>query len=123
MDNFFQPPDVTDRRWWPKCFGTLCFPRTNIDEGRNWFSTGSQRHDTTHRCLLFEYIPNLKPLTNDLIDDRVATGFKNIVAKLHALNVVHNDHVDRSAWPEIRFGNVFIRPDPDTGLNGTQASF
>lgn len=73
--------------------------------------------DKVYPGLILEYLPNLVPLTNDLLDDRVAAEIIGIIRDLHAMNILHRDHVNHSAWPEVRFGNLFIRHDDVTGQN------
>lgn len=106
---------------WPRCVGRMQVPIDLAKQEGDWVHT-SIKGEKTCRGLLFEYMTGLVPLANDLLNDRLAMEFKHIIADLHALKVLHRDHIDHSAWPAVGFGNLFLRRNPETGEQGQRSS-
>jgi hypothetical protein len=67
------------------------------------------------QALLFEYLPDLTPLTKELVTEELAVDIKQVLARLHALNVLHRDLDELNAYPDIGFRNIFLRTDASTG--------
>ncbi|KAK5655589.1 hypothetical protein OQA88_5520 [Cercophora sp. LCS_1] len=106
-----EPPS----RQWPQCIGRVV---ANFGTGvgpNKWtpFLTNTDG-SKPRNGLLFEYIPDLKYLTPDLLDDAVAQDILRVLGDIHARNVLHRDHVQHGAWPEIRFNNIFVQRDAET---------
>ena len=62
------------------------------------------------RGFLFEYIEGIREITREMVTPELAENLKRALASIHALNIRHNDFEDRASWPEVKFGNVFVRP-------------
>jgi hypothetical protein len=93
---------------WPRLLGGIRTPESLL-EGQ-WMSAAKRpTAQLVFKGLLLEYMPDLVPFTADMVDDVLADDFLQILQDLHAHGVVHWDHVDHCAWPEIGFGNVFVR--------------
>ncbi len=69
-------------------------------------------------ALLFEYIPNLEPLTREMVTKELSEEYMQVLADLHALKILHRDQILHAAWPEIVFNNLFLRPNKVTGAKG-----
>ena len=103
---------------WPRCLGHVHVPLGLADRTGKWIPATSETDETTCRALLFEYMPDLVPLTKSTVTPDVAAQFKAIQSRLHALKILHRDHLDHAAWPDVGFGNVFLRQNPSTGHQG-----
>lgn len=102
---------------WPRFLGGIRAPRT-LAEGQ-WTRVTDDSTNGVCKGLLFEYMPDLVPLTPQMVDDVLAADIVQILRDLHVLNIVHWDHVDHSAWPQIGFGNIFVRYNHETQRKGT----
>ena len=81
---------------WPRLLGGIKAP--NILQEGQWMSAAKcPTEQLVCKGLLLEYMPDLVPFTADMADD------------VFADDIVHWDYVDHSAWPEIEFGNIFVR--------------
>lgn len=75
--------------------------------------------DTDHRsALLFEYIPDLEPLTRETVTKELSQEYMKALADLHAFKILHRDHILHAAWPQISFNNLFLRKNEVTGIKG-----
>jgi hypothetical protein len=96
---------------YPRCFGLVC-----VQEDRLWeggvipFSAQKDKSNKAQATgLLFEYLEDLKEITKDMITPVLAEGIKTALASIHALNIRHNDIENHSAFPDVGFGNLFIK--------------
>lgn len=71
------------------------------------------------KALLLEYMPNLIPLTPDLLDEDLVDGFVSIVKRIHSCDIIHRDVINRAVWPDVGFNNMFIQHDPKTSNKGS----
>ncbi|KAI3397260.1 hypothetical protein diail_11059 [Diaporthe ilicicola] len=108
---------------WPLCFGRLQIPADTeepLEVDERWIRLGPS--DSTpsgvkqRRGLLLEYTPDLTLLTVDRLNDELAAMVRSVISQLHARNVVHGDLVDHASWPNIAFGNIFLRKQPASGV-------
>jgi hypothetical protein len=97
---------------------SLCYPRclglVRVVEDRLWDAgvipfSASKGVSSICSGFLFEYIGGLKEITKEMITLELAADVKTALAAIHALNVRHNDFEDHSAFPDVRFGNLFIK--------------
>ncbi|KAI1843492.1 hypothetical protein JX266_010318 [Neoarthrinium moseri] len=96
---------------WPRCLGTL---RTRKDPTPGTWVRRDANSDH-NSALLFEYIPDLELLTRELVTEELSQEYKQVLADLHALQILHRDQILYAAWPEIVFNNLFLRPNKITG--------
>lgn len=111
------PADLVPVRW-PRCYGTLRV-LGHLPEAE-WLS-GSSSSDA-HYAMLFEYLPDLELLTKEAVTQELAVEIKGLFADLHALKILHRDHISHMMWPDVGFNNLFLRPNPETGGKGMCAS-
>lgn len=103
---------------WPLCFGTLRTAEQLVFN--RWIRTSP---DTDHRsALLFEYIPDLEPLTREIVTEELVEEYMKVLAELHAFKILHRDQILRAAWPQIAFNNLFLRKNKLTGIKGRPLS-
>ncbi|KAI0132778.1 hypothetical protein BJ170DRAFT_680653 [Xylariales sp. AK1849] len=99
---------------WPHCFGTL---RTRKDPTPGKWVRNDANADHSS-ALLFEYIPDLEPLTREVVTEELSQEYRQVLADLHALKILHRDQILHAAWPEIVFNNLFLRRNKATGIKG-----
>ncbi|KAK0703986.1 hypothetical protein B0T26DRAFT_681605 [Lasiosphaeria miniovina] len=74
-------------------------------------SPGQQNNNDTRKGLLFEHLPDLRAVTAATLvadSDAVAGDIMRTLVRLHALNILHRDHVQHAMWPAIGFCNLFL---------------
>ncbi len=113
-DALTAPSEAFRASRWPRCFGTL---RTRKDPtSGEW--THSDAGVDRNPALLFEYVPDLERLTRNEVTEDLSREYKQVLADLHALKILHHDQILHAAWPEIAFNNVFLRKNKTTGTKG-----
>jgi hypothetical protein len=60
------------------------------------------------QALLFEYLPDLTPLTKDMVTKQLSEDVQQALSELHALNILHGDFDELNAYPDIGFRNIFV---------------
>lgn len=119
---------AADRCYYPRCLGTV-----RVDDRQIWESgihefvsdgvgkgdVGTRRRKRASaldeppsicRGFLLEYIEGIREITREMVTPSLAAELKVALATIHALNVRHNDFENHASWPEVRFGNLFVRP-------------
>ncbi|ETS80024.1 hypothetical protein PFICI_07553 [Pestalotiopsis fici W106-1] len=108
-DAMFGNISNSDLRW-PRCYGTMKVP-ANVTEGE-W--TIGESSSEARRGIIFEYLVDLKMLQKDDVTEDLANEIKQLFTDLHALKLLHRDHINHAIWPLIGFNNLFLQRD-DTG--------
>lgn len=93
---------------WARCLGTMRVSGGPIPEGDDWAGT---TRDESNRChgILFEYFSDLDPLTPDMVNEDLAESVLKVLRELHSIGILHRDHVEHTAWPQVGFRNLFVR--------------
>ncbi|KAL0951125.1 hypothetical protein HGRIS_007862 [Hohenbuehelia grisea] len=91
---------------WPKCFGRLVI-LDDIVVATDKFPIASQR------ALLFEFIPSLRLLSKEDLDNEMCTSILSDVALVHSAGLVHRDLKERTLEPTVGFRNIFLVTDPE----------
>jgi hypothetical protein len=89
------------------------------EQSGEWVSPPKSAKDKTSlQALLFEYFPDLLPLTKEMVTEKLAKDVRLVLASLHACHVLHRDLDELNAYPDIGFRNIFLRRDMSTGEYG-----
>jgi len=105
----FAPQKNAQALGYPRCLGLA-----NVAESLLWnegvipFST-DRKDDGVCSGILFEYIEGLTEITKPAITPEVAADIMALLDTIHAANILHRDLENRAVWPDVGFGNLFIK--------------
>ena len=117
-DILLAPSNDVSKIRWPRCFGTLRTPKAPTPG--QWFRRDGDGEHTS--ALLFEYFPDLEPLTREVVTVELSREYKQVLSDLHSLKILHRDQILHAAWPEVVFNNIFLRHNTATGGKGWSIS-
>lgn len=109
-DAMFEKSGSSSELRWPHCHGTFQIaPNPAEDEWTTGNSTSEAR-----RGIIFDHLAGLEMLQKADVTEELAHEVKQLFSDLHALKLLHRDHINHAIWPMIGFNNLFLQSD-DTG--------
>ncbi|KAF7540121.1 hypothetical protein G7054_g1591 [Neopestalotiopsis clavispora] len=106
-DAMFGNPGSSSELLWPHCHGTFQIAPNPI-EGE--WTTGNSTSEA-RRGIIFDHLAGLQMLQKADVTEELANDIKQLFGDLHAIKLLHRDHINHAIWPLIGFNNLFLQSD------------
>lgn len=93
---------------WPRCFGQMRVQSEALKDTESRFEPDAGGK-TGLRCLVFEHVAGLKPISRDDLTDKTITALVEVFEELHEAGIVFNNHIDHAAYPKVALRNIYRR--------------
>lgn len=102
--------ELKPKHGWPRCLGYMTVP-TDIDDYEfEWadMAEAAAAKGQTQNALLLEYIPNLEPVTADMLNATLVEDILDVLAQLQEEGILHRANINPAVWPKPGIRNIYV---------------